>query len=290
MGGLAAGGIAIVGPGRVGLSLARALARSGTSPVVLGPRAVDLPDSLGHTETDWREPLATSELVMIAVPDDHIAEVANKVAGLGVIGARAVILHTSGLHDRGVLAPLAAAGAATGSWHPVQTFARRDGEPDVLAGSPAVVEGDAAAMARGRELAQTLRMFPVIEIQSAEKVRYHAAAVFASNYVVVVATVAARLAREAGLGDRAEGAEVFVPLMRRTIENFAADPGSALTGPVARGDAATVRRHLAALDGEERELYVLLGREALRIARHSGLDESAATAVEVALGGGGSGR
>lgn len=240
-----------------------------------------LPAPLGQVELAWAPAIAAANLVIISVPDDAITTVAGQLAATGAVTERHVVVHTSGLHDRSALAPLAVSGAALGSWHPLQTFADRDGDPGALPGSPAVVEGDPRALAAGRALAERLHLRPVIELPASGKAAYHAAAVFASNYLVALADIAARLARDAGAGDASPG--LFLPLMRRTLANYGAGGAATLTGPISRGDAGTVARHLESLSGVERALYVALGREALRLARITGLDEPAANAVEALL-------
>lgn len=273
--------IAVVGGGRVGLSLARALAHSG--PVaVLAREARPLPAPLAPTTVAWEPAVAAAEVVLIAVPDDAIGSVALRLAQGGALHARHAVLHTSGRQDRSALAALAASGASRGSFHPLQTLRDVEGSPEALIGAPAVLEGDARAVATGRALAARLRMAPALEIPASGKPRYHAAAVFASNYLVVLADVAARLARGAGLEATAE---LFLPLMGRTLVHLAdGDPAAALTGPVRRGDVGTVEAHLAALDDETRALYRLLAREALELAEREGLEAASVNALREVLG------
>ena len=99
---------------------------------------------------------------------------------------------------------------------------------------------------------------------------------------MVLAAVAERVARLAGLPP-SEAAALYLPLMQGTVANLAAGPAGALTGPVRRGDVATLRRHLAALEPDDRVLYRTLGLGALRLAREAGLGEQAALAVERVL-------
>ena len=271
--------IAVIGAGRVGLTLARALIRSGPAVRVLGRHARLLPEPLAPVETDWMGAVVASGLVIIAVPDDTIAEIALVLAGTKALTDRHVVLHTSGLHDRSALEALGTSGAALGSWHPLQTFALPDGDPGALPGTPVAIEGDIRALEAGRALAALLHLRPIVEIPPGGKARYHAAAVIASNYLVVLADVAARLARDAGAGDAST--DLFLPLIRRTLLNYAAGGPATLTGPVSRGDAGTVARHLEALTGTDRALYVALGREALKLARAAGLGEQKAAALEV---------
>src|SRR3989449_4624517 len=107
---------------------------------------------------------------------------------------------------------------------------------------------------------------------------YHAGAVFASNYFVVVEAVAQRLLRLAGLSD-AEAWQALRPLVAGTFDNLTGQgPLAALTGPVARGDTATLRRHIERLSRDDALLYRALGRAALELARARGVDETTARA------------
>ncbi len=278
------GAVAIVGAGRVGLTLARALLPLERPVRLLVREARRLPPGLPAPESSWQAALAAADLVIVAVPDDAIAMAAAQLVKSGGVVARHVVLHTSGLHGADALAPLKATGAALGSFHPLQTFADAQGDPDALAGTPAVVEGSPEAVRAARGLAESLEMTPILELSAERKPLYHAAAVFSSNYVVTLAAMAERLAREAGAGD-ASG-RLFGALLANTVQHLSReDPATALTGPIRRGDAGTVAAHLRALSGSDRSLYVALAREALRLARASGLEESEARRMERVLEG-----
>ena len=273
------GAVAIVGAGRVGLTLARALVPSGRSVHLLVREPRSAPAGLPRPETSWRPALEAADLVIVAVPDDAITSAAAQLAKVGGIGARHVVLHTSGLRGSEALSPLLESGAALGSCHPLQTFADALGDPSALIGTPAVVEGSPEAVRAARGLAGALGMTPVLELTADRKPLYHAAAVFSSNYVVALAAIAERLAREAGAGD-ASGL-LFGALLANTVRNLShEDPATALTGPIRRGDVGTVAAHLKVLSGSDRLLYVALAREALRLARTSGLEESEARRME----------
>jgi len=217
----------------------------------------------------WDAPLAAATTVLLAVPDSQVTPMAERLARSGAIGPAHVVLHLSGLLDRRALAPLQGSGAALGSWHPLQSF--RDDE-GTMEGVPAIVEGDPAARATAHDLAVAVGMTPVLEIGAAAKPGYHAAAVFASNYLVVLSGIAERLGREAGL---AASWRLFLPLMRRTLEYLEQhDPASALTGPIRRGDVGTVETHLAALEPELAQLYAALGRQALALTQNELSEET----------------
>jgi predicted short-subunit dehydrogenase-like oxidoreductase (DUF2520 family) len=122
-----------------------------------------------------------------------------------------------------------------------------------------------------------------LEIRAADKPSYHAAAVIVSNYTVALAALAERLALAAGIPADAAG-RIYLPLLEGTWRNLEMrGPTDSLTGPIARGDAGTVRAHLEALDDDARRLYAVMGLEALKVARSGGLDETKAAAIEAAL-------
>jgi predicted short-subunit dehydrogenase-like oxidoreductase (DUF2520 family) len=265
--------IAIVGGGRMGRGLALALADAG-QPVALWSRR----EAVGAVEGA----VAGAATVLLAVPDDAIAEVARHLSAASAIEASQVVLHLSGLHDRRALRALEGSGAALGSFHPLQTISDPTAAASRWRGAYAAIEGDARAVAEGRRLSGVLGLTPV-EIPSSAKATYHAGAVVASNYVVVLAGIAARFAADAGVP--AELAErIYLPMLRGAVENLQRQtPAAALTGPVRRGDVATLRAHLEAIPLEDRRLYARLGLEALKLAREAGLDEAKAGEVERVL-------
>lgn len=271
--------VAVVGPGRVGLTLARALVHSGVSVRLLGRVGRLAEGDIPEVEVEWGRALMRVHTIILAVPDDAIADVAATLAHGGTVTEDHTVLHTSGLHGKGVLDALAPLGVSLGSLHPLQAFPAGAVDREALVGIPAIIEGDAPALKTARALALQLRMAPILELSAAGKVGYHAAAVIASNYVVVLADVAERLAREAGAGNAA--ATLFQPIMRQTLANIATQGSvTALTGPIRRGDLGTVAAHLAALRGVDRAAYISLGREALALARRAGLPAANANELE----------
>jgi predicted short-subunit dehydrogenase-like oxidoreductase (DUF2520 family) len=220
-------------------------------------------------------------VVLLAVPDAAIAPVAAELARDGAIEPRHSVFHLSGLLDRGALEPLAGSGAALGSFHPLQTVSDPGSAPESLRGAYAGIEADERALAAGRDLADSLGMTPVT-IPRAAKPAYHAGAAIAANYTVVLAAVAERLAISAGVTPEV-ARRLYLPLIRGAAANLEIGPVAALTGPVRRGDAETVAAHLRALRGGDRELYLLLAREALRLARQAGLSAEAGDRVAGAL-------
>jgi predicted short-subunit dehydrogenase-like oxidoreductase (DUF2520 family) len=260
--------IAIVGAGRMGRGLAVALEGGGHTVRVLGR---DRPS----------DAIQGAQLVLLAVPDDAIEAAAAELARERAIGAEQVVLHLSGLLDRTALEPLTSTGAGLGSFHPLQTVADPATAPELLRGAYAGLEGDERALAAGERLAAWLGMRPV-RLAPGAKPAYHAGAVIASNYAVALAAVAERLARRSGVS-AADARSLYLPLMRGALANLTLGPAVALTGPIRRGDEATVRQHLAALPAAERRLYRELGLVTLELAREAGLPEPQAAAIERAL-------
>lgn len=262
------GPVAIIGAGRMGRGLSLALREAGVEAALIG-------------RTRRPEDTRRAAVVLIAVPDDAIGVVAADLARDQAVGSGHVVLHLSGLLDRLALHALTVTGAALGSFHPLQSIADPSAAATRLRGAFAALEGDDRAVAAGERVAAALGM-RAVRLAPGAKPAYHAGAVIASNYTVVLASVAEGLARQAGVPP-AEAAELYLPLMQGTVANLALGATAALTGPVRRGDAATVRRHLAALAPADRALYRALGLVALELARQAGLAEAPAAAVERAL-------
>ena len=228
--------LVIVGGGRAGGALALASTTAGHRLVgLLTRRETDLGPPLS-----WDEPLPVCDLVLVAVTDDAIADVAQQLADIW--HGDPVVAHLSGFVSVQALQPLTAVGARVGSMHPLQTL------PDPASGARALA-GAWAAITTEHQLAsevltafaRSLGMRP-FELADEAKPTYHAAAAAAANYVVESLAVASDLLSSADVPF-----EVVEPLVRAIVDNvFATGPDAALTGPIARGDAATVAGQLAA--------------------------------------------
>ncbi|MEX1050337.1 MAG: DUF2520 domain-containing protein, partial [Gemmatimonadales bacterium] len=164
------------------------------------------------------------------------------------VGPNHTVLHLAGPLGVEALAPLRDSGAALGAWHPLLSLRGEATDPALFRGALAALDGDERAVAVGRDLADTVGMVPVV-VRGPDRVRYHAGAVFAANYLVTLTRVAERLMVESGVPPEVVGHGV-----RRLMESAV---GGALTGPIARGDWHTVRQHLAALEGPTADLYRL---------------------------------
>jgi predicted short-subunit dehydrogenase-like oxidoreductase (DUF2520 family) len=218
-------------------------------------------------------------LLLLAVPDDAIGQVAGALADGGAVGADHVVLHCSGLLDRGALVGLEESGAALGSFHPLQSVADPATAPERLAGAYAGIEGDERALAVAAALASTLGMTPV-RVPAAGKPLYHAGAAIVANYAVTLAGIAERLARRAGVAPDV-AARLYGPLLEGAARNVAElGPAVALTGPIRRGDMRTILAHLAALEPEDQHLYGVLGHITVALAVDGGMDASLARHVD----------
>ena len=229
--------------------------------------------------------------MFLTVPDRAIESFADEIAAAGGLPRGVAFVHCSGALGLGVLDSLAA-GHAVGSFHPLQSFP----EPrtsEAFRGSLVAIDASSDALRRrlqrlARDLGARSR-----DVREAERVLYHAAAVFASNYLVALASDAVELLQSIGWSER-EAVAGLVPLMQGALAEVGRrGPTAALTGPIRRGDAETVTRHLEALagldsgarrgGGRKADVYRMLGQTALEIATRAGLDSVAAGRVDRAL-------
>jgi predicted short-subunit dehydrogenase-like oxidoreductase (DUF2520 family) len=283
--------VVIIGPGRMGLALGGALRQaSAVDRLIFVGRGMEPPPHPlfdpgpdDEVKVEYRlgpSPVPTGTTVLIlAVPDDALPEVVYDLTMTGPSPPGCAVLHLSGAISTDVLAPLHARGYAVGSMHPLQSIADPWSSGERLFGATFAVSGEPAAVAAARRLASELGGSAIV-IPHALRVPYHAGAVFASNYVVALMSAAVRLFDAAGIAEQ-EAVAALLPLVRGTLDNIEhVGIRAALTGPIARGDADTIRLHFSRLSAEDRALYSALGLEALRLARSAGLDERRADEVE----------
>src|SRR2546430_951275 len=247
--------VGIIGPGRAGVGLALALARAGYLVRLYGRRQQTIPDPLELTvgAADAPPPpawLAQAGVVILAVRDDAIRPLAEALARGGGVRPGPGVLHPAGVQGQEALGSLVPSRAALGSLHPLQTIADPERAPERLRGAWAAVEGMPRAVDAAERLARALGMRP-FRLTGKTKAIYHAGAVFASNYFVVVDAVAQPVLRHL----RFSGAQAMpaprAPGRRPPGELVHPQPKGAPTGPVVRGDDATIRRHLASLTKDD---------------------------------------
>jgi len=255
--------VALVGPGRAGATVALALVGRGWEVTAVAGRAPDARSTVSVSACLDAPAALVSEagrgaaLVVIATPDAAIEVAARSVAPS--VEAGALVVHLSGVHGLAVFGAMLdrCPDIRVGALHPLQSFPSVSAGLDRLPGAWAAVTGDPEV----RDLALLLDMKP-FDLPDAERVRYHATAVVASNHLVALLGQVKRMAAACGVPF-----EAFAPLARASLENaFRLGPTAALTGPVARGDLQTIERHIAEMSPAERDAYRALAREAARLA------------------------
>lgn len=247
--------VSIIGAGRLGAALALALTSSGYLVEALVSRRLKRAKDVGRqlpagvlslTGTQLAS-VPASKLILIATPDDVVSVVAENLAK-SQAGAKQgrTVLHTSGALSSAVLRPLLEVGFHVGSIHPLVSVSEASSWATKLPGAFYCLEGDAVAMRMARAVVRDLGGHS-FSISAADKSLYHAAAVMASGHMTALFDIAIEMLGACGLsGQRAR--KILLPLVKSAVANLASqEPARALTGTFARGDVATVRRHLAAL-------------------------------------------
>ena len=264
--------LGIIGAGRVGTSFVLAI-----------PSAVEgiLCSTKEHTTqraqslkvkayTDGAALLRNCDVLLLTVRDDVIGSVAASLADslTGADRRETCILHCSGAMDLSSLEPLSALGYSVGSLHPLQSFAAPSG--DLLRHIYMAVDGDDRAKETALFLVKALDSKPLFVPQE-ERVLYHAAACFCSNYVVTAVALGQRLMRRWTETD-GEAAQSLMPLLKGTVGNLERTDRwqKALTGPVSRGDTGTVAKHLDAMPKELVGPYCAFSRAAGELSLENG--------------------
>jgi predicted short-subunit dehydrogenase-like oxidoreductase (DUF2520 family) len=266
--------IAIVGAGNLASALAVSLRAAGyeieqiitrasaREPAASMQRARRLARAVGASAVSYAQAQIQAEVVWFCVPDVAIAVAAESLEGAAKWSGK-VALHSSGALTSDELVALRRRGAAVASVHPLMTFVR--GSRSSLAEVPFALEGDRKALGAARIIVRDLRGQP-FTIRKQHKAAYHAWGMFASPLLTALLAAGERVARAAGISRKA-ARERMLPILRQTLANYArlGAPG-AFSGPIARGDLATVEKHLRVLQGVPRagEIYIALARSALR--------------------------
>jgi predicted short-subunit dehydrogenase-like oxidoreductase (DUF2520 family) len=256
--------VGVISAGRVGSVLGAALERaehvvaacSAVSAASRGRAHRWLPDT---TVLPVDEVAAQVELLLIAVPDDELAHLVTGLAATGAVRAGTIVVHTSGANGIAVLAPLAEQGCLPLAIHPAMTFAGTDEDLDRLRGT---CFGITAADEIGYAIASSLVLEvggEPFRVREDARALYHAALAHGGNHLITVVLDAVEALRAALWGQELLGQQtvddtpgglaerIIGPLARASLENALQRGQAALTGPVARGDAAAVARHLNAL-------------------------------------------
>ena len=256
--------VGVVGAGRVGTALAVALGRAGHEVA-----AVSAVSDASVRRIEQRLPgvairhppevVAAADLVLMTVPDDVLPGLVVGLAATGASVEGRLIAHASGRHGLAVLDPVVRAGALPLALHPVMTFTGRPDDIDRLAGISFGVTAPEPLRPVAEALVVEMGGEPVF-IAEEQRDLYHAALASGANYLVTLVVQACDLLRDAGV---AQPARMLAPLLSAALDNALRLGDTALTGPVARGDADTVASHVAALRADAPEAlpaYLALAR------------------------------
>ncbi len=266
--------LGFIGAGTVGTALSVRLSNKGYPVIAVSSRsqtsAVKLAQTISgcHAFDNKQDVADTAELIFITTPDDIIASVASEIQwhrGQSVV-------HCSGALSTDVLESAKKLGAQVGALHPLQTFASVEQAIENIPGSTFAVEAEEPLLSTLKEIAITLDGH-WIELKAKDKVAYHAAAVIACNYLVTLVKLATDLWQSFNV-PQSEATQALLPLIRGTIHNIdTVGIPQCLTGPIARGDTGTIKKHLDALQEIAPALvstYRELGRQTIPVALAKG--------------------
>jgi len=280
--------ISIIGAGKVGTVLGKALSKRGhrivsviSTSLYSAQRCAEF-IGCSVASSDLRDLSPESEIILIATPDGVMHTVAKELAAIQHLRWNALtVMHTSGVLTTKVLLPLKEKGAKTVSVHPMQTFPDVESALESIKGIYFGVEGDHhEAVEIAKTLVSDLEGYFII-IPQESKTLYHVAGVFASNYLVTLINLIGEVFSNVGL-PRKNFFDVIEPLLENTLRNIKrTSPSDALTGPIERGDLETVQMHLEELSRRLPYLvpfYTVMGLETVRVALRKGsISEKQAT-------------
>lgn len=261
--------VAIVGAGNLGSALARALHAAGYRITEIicrdggsQQRARRLAAQVRSRAVALPQANFAAEVVWICVPDSNLAACARELARLADWKGK-IALHPSGALASDELQALRRRGAAVAAAHPMMTFVRRSSPS--LAGTPFAVEGEPTAVRVARSMVRDIGG-ESFAARLQDKALYHAWGTFASPLLIALLASAEQLALAAGVRSRAAARKRMLPIVQQTLRNYGAfGPADAFSGPLVRGDVATIRRHLQALGNlpDAKQVYVALARASL---------------------------
>jgi predicted short-subunit dehydrogenase-like oxidoreductase (DUF2520 family) len=268
--------ISIIGAGRVGQTIAKRLRKLGwrIGAVVTRSRpsahAAVRAIGAGTPHAALTPEALDADVILLSVPDDALENVAQKLAkfaraNVAKKSQEKIVLHTSGALDHRVLAPLARHGAATGSMHPMQTFSGRSAPR--VEGVIFSIEGAPAARRAAQKIARLLGGTPII-ISGNKKPAYHASGTIVAGHALALVESATQTLMKIGF-TRQRANQALLPLIRQMLDNYESlGPHAAWTGPLSRGDYATIAKHAKALrqfPREFQEAYAALAHLSARV-------------------------
>lgn len=284
--------ISLIGAGAAGTALLLALSRKGYPVAAISSRtlksALRCAELVGTSNASTDNPAASAmgDIVIIATPDSLIRPLCDEISAKAGIRRGQLVLHLSGALTSDALAAAAELGADTCAMHPIQTLAEPLEGARLLESAWYCLEGPAPAIEHASQLTQSLSG-RVLTVGKSDKALYHAALCMASNYLVVLEKLAVEMLVKAGI-EPGDALPALMPLIRGAADNLAnCGLPAALTGPISRGDAATVAQHLRVMNDKCSDflpLYKDLGRQALLIAADKGkMEPGSAAQLEVLL-------
>jgi predicted short-subunit dehydrogenase-like oxidoreductase (DUF2520 family) len=267
-----------IGAGPVGLTMARLFSNAGHKIVYFisrnekrRQRAKKFSHAL-KTAHSFSEVTEDFDILFISTPDDTIGEIAERITPQIKGRVNFYAGHFSAIVPSSVLQPLKNKGGHIGSLHPLQTFTSPEETINTFAGTYICIEGDNEAVNLFSGLAAEIGGKP-FSISTDKKPLYHAAAVIACNYLVTLINEAQRLLQEIGINQE-NAAKMLLPLIKATVKNIeSVGIPKALTGPVARGDIATLLNHIENIKEKTPdflELYGILGLKTIEISLAKG--------------------
>jgi predicted short-subunit dehydrogenase-like oxidoreductase (DUF2520 family) len=280
--------LGFIGAGTVGTALAVLLRSKGYQVVGVSSRSRDSAENLAKAVDGCpvlknnQEVVDTADFVFITTPDDAIAGVASQTKWHN----RQSAVHCSGADSTDILEPARESGAMVGSFHPLQTFAGVKQAIENIPGSTFAVEAGEPLLSTLKDMATALSC-RAIELQASDKVAYHAAAVFACNYLVTLVKLSTDLWQTFSIPPD-QATRALLPLIRGTLHNIdTMGIPQCLTGPIARGDTGTIKKHLEALQKKAPALlspYKELGLQTIPIALAKGrINKQQASELEAIL-------
>lgn len=282
--------VGFIGAGTVGTALAVRLSQQGYQIIAVYDPVLAAAQRLVKAVPDCQiypkaqDVADNADLVFITTPDDFIPQVADEVNWR----PGQTVVHCSGAASAEVLIPAKKQGAKVGCIHPLQTFASINQAIENLPGSMFAIEAEEPVLSTLKEIARALQG-KWLELKAEDKALYHASACIACNYFYTLVKMAADLWQKFGL-NTAEATQAMLPMLRGALNNLGnVGLPKALTGPIARGDLVTIRKHLAALEKKAPDLlplYKELGLWTIPIGLAKGtLDPKQAEELRVLLQG-----
>ncbi len=267
---------AIIGTGMVGTAIGFLLKKSGYKVISIydkSPAALKraFPYTGGKAFSKPSEAVQKADCVLITTPDDAIASACQEISLSPAMKGK-FVLHMSGAGGLDLLDAAKQAGASVASIHPLQSFSSVDQAIENIPGSYFGVTADRKAASLAKNIIRALGGIPIV-VSSDQKPLYHAAACFASNYLVTLMNVVESIYKSIGINEK-DAKKAYLPLVYGSLKNIEKS-GSilSLTGPIARGDCGTVKKHLTAIHRnlpQYSELYCALGLLTMEVARLKG--------------------